>query len=226
MRILFEDGHLLAVDKPAGTLVVPSPSTPASETLLAQARSHVGARVWALHRLDRDTSGVLIFGKTPEACRAFHQQFEARAIEKCYDAIVQGRVAQGRRVITLPLAKRRWARAGIRKGGDPARTEYEVKERCGPVTWLKVMTRTGRFHQVRVHLSAIGHPLAYDPLYHKGGPWPWLGRVPFHAGSISFAHPATGERMTLTCPLPEDFERALRRFRKLPSGAVPVETDA
>ena len=215
LEILYEDEHLLAVSKPAGMLVVPSTTTPASETLLEKAKRHVGNRVWALHRLDRDTSGVVLFGKTPEACRTFHHQFEKRTIEKTYEAIVAGTVSRQQGVITLPIAKKRWGKGRIRRGGESARTEYRVKEYCVPVTWLEVCPKTGRMHQIRIHLAAIGHPLAFDPLYHKDSPWKWLSQVPLHAHSVTFDRPVTGERQTIHAPLPKEFKEALQRFRRV-----------
>jgi len=193
--------------------VVPSPWSAGAQTLLEEAKAHAGARVCVLNRLDRDTSGIVLFGKTAEACRSEQHQFEARTVEKVYDAIVSGRVAQDRGRISLPIAQRRWGKAGIRRGGERAKTEYRVEERLGPVTWLKVFPKSGRFHQIRVHLAAIGHPLAYDPLYHKQGQWPWLKRLPLHAGALSLDHPATHQRLGISCALPADFQEALRRFR-------------
>jgi len=222
MEILYEDQHLLAVLKPAGVLVVPSQAV-ASETLLERAKAHVGERVWALHRLDRDTSGIVVFGKTPLACKAFHRQFEARTMMKTYEAIVQGKISQPRGAITLSIGKKRWGKAGIQRGGQQARTEYQVREYCGPVTWVTLYPRTGRIHQIRVHLAAIGHPLAYDPIYHKNSPWKWLKQVPLFACSMTFDHPATGRRQTITAPLPQAFEEALRRFRKMSRGGRFVQ---
>lgn len=216
LQILFEDDQVLAVSKPADTLVVPSPWTPYHETLIGQAKAYAKGRVWPVHRLDRDTSGVVLLAKTPLACKSFHDQFQGRTIKKVYEAIVKGHFDQPMGNVTLPVGKgRRWSEGAVKKDGDFAQTLYRVKERCGPVTHLAVYPQTGRFHQVRIHLAAVGHPLAFDPIYHKENPWPWVKRVPLHAASITFQHPATGKRMTVEAPLLKDLRSVLFRFRSL-----------
>ena len=216
LQVLFEDRDLLVVYKSADTLVVSSPWTPASETIVGMARVYAGERIWPVHRLDRDTSGPVLLAKSQEACRSFHHQFESHSIDKVYECIVEGKLLPQHGMIDLPISKgKRWSEAQVGgRGGKFARTEYWVKEHCGPATWVKVRPMTGRFHQIRAHLAAKGHPLAHDPIYYKNSPWGWLRRVPLHCTSISFDHPKTGRRITIECPWPPDLQEALNRFRR------------
>ena len=214
---MFEDRDLLVVYKPPDTLVVSSPWTPASETIVGLARAYAGERIWPVHRLDRDTSGPVLLAKTQEATRSFHHQFESHTIGKIYECIVEGKLLPQHGMIDMPISKgKRWSEAQVGRGGKAARTEFWVKEHCGPVTWVKVKPMTGRFHQIRAHLAAKGHPLAHDPIYYKDSPWGWLRRVPLHCASISFDHPRTGHRMTIESPWPPDLQEALARFRRVP----------
>jgi len=224
VRILYRDQHLLAVDKPAGILTVPGRGDD-SEPLIAQVRAEEPGAL-AVHRLDRDTSGVVLFALTRASHRALNAAFEGRRAEKTYLALVLGDLEKKRR-IDLPLAEVR--RGGMRVASadssraQPARTEVEPRDRFGSYTLCTCRPRTGRTHQIRVHLAAIGHPLAVDPRYgddrplHIGDLWSGapdpdnvvLDRTPLHALSLRLPHPAKRGWLEVEAPLADDMARCL-----------------
>ena len=228
MRILHQDAHLIAVDKPAGVLTVPGRGSQ-GPALLDLIREFLPSAL-PVHRLDKDTSGVVLFASTAEAHRALNAAFEGRRAEKKYLAIVRGDLAQPAK-IALPLAEGRAgsvrpARAG-EKGARPALTRVAPEERFGPYTFCACAPRTGRTHQVRVHLAAIGHPLAVDPRYGESAPLRvgdlWTGapdpdtvvlaRTPLHASALRIPHPGGGRWLSLESPLPDDMARCLDLLR-------------
>lgn len=220
LKILYEDEDLVAVDKPAGLVVHPAPGHPRSTLVNAllhrYARlSQVGGelRPGIVHRLDRGTSGVLLVARHDEAHRHLARQFAERAVEKLYLAMVHGSLPeQGR--IDWPIARdRRQPRrmTARRRQGRPAETRWRRLARWGPLSLVAVELHTGRTHQVRVHFSALGHPVVGDPLY--GAPrklvlgktvLPAPGRPFLHAAQLRFRHPRTDAPMLLSSPLPED----------------------
>ncbi|MCA1827325.1 MAG: RluA family pseudouridine synthase [Myxococcales bacterium] len=228
LRLLYRDEHVVVVDKPAGILTVPGRGG-GSEALVAQVREQAPGAM-AVHRLDRNTSGAVIFALGREAHRALNSAFEARRAEKTYLALVRGDVAAPRR-ITLPLADTR--RGGMRvaepgdKAGQPATTLVAPRERFGNYTLCDCIPKTGRTHQIRVHLSAIGHPLAVDPRYgearplHIGDLWSGapdpdtivLERTPLHAASLRVPHPRKGGWLLVESPLADDMARCLDLLR-------------
>jgi 23S rRNA pseudouridine1911/1915/1917 synthase len=228
VEILYQDPAVIAVNKPAG-VVVHAGAGVHEGTLVNRLVHHFGTlstlggeeRPGIVHRLDRHTSGVLLVARTDAAHQSLAAQFSSRAVEKIYLTLVHGAVSAATGRITSQITRdpvhrtRMTARLGQ---GRSALTDWEVLERFEGFTYLRVRIGTGRTHQIRVHLSSIGHPVAGDPLY--GAParvpeMPPLQRYFLHAHRISFTSPATGERVTVESPLPGDLEGWLRRLPKL-----------
>jgi 23S rRNA pseudouridine1911/1915/1917 synthase len=215
IEILYQDASVIAVNKPAG-LVVHAGAGAHSGTLVNRlvhhfkSLSHVGGelRPGIVHRLDRGTSGVILVARTDAAHRALAAQFSGRTTEKTYLALVEGRVNADSGRITKPIARdpahRTRMTARLDHGRD-ALTEYRVLRRFEKFTYLEVRIGTGRTHQIRAHLASIRHPVAGDKLY--GGQV--ADRIFLHAWRIRFDRPATGERVTVEAPLPDDLERWL-----------------
>ena len=220
LRVLYEDGDVVAIDKPAG-MVVHAGAGVHSGTLVNallhrfNSLSGVGGalRPGIVHRLDRFTSGVLLVAKNDAAHHALAEQFSGRQVEKTYIALVHGRVKAETGRIERPIARdpvhrtRMTARLGE---GRAAWSEYRVTRRFERFTLLAVRIGTGRTHQIRVHLSGMGHPVVGDTLY--GAParvegMPALGRYFLHAHRIRFRLPSTGEEMTVVSPLPGELEK-------------------
>ncbi|MFL5273436.1 MAG: RluA family pseudouridine synthase [Anaeromyxobacteraceae bacterium] len=227
VAILFEDGHLVAVDKPPGRLVIPGRGVP-ERTLQEELAERLG-RLWVVHRLDRGTSGVLVFARTAEAHRALNLAFDRREVEKRYVAIVRGEPPAVAR-IEAPIAPARRGRMRPARPGDPkakeAATEIRVLERfparadlaLPALALVEALPETGRTHQIRVHLAFAGTPLAVDPDYGDEGPLAaggevLLERTPLHAAHLALRHPATEERLLLEAPLPADMARTIEVAR-------------
>ncbi|OHB91148.1 MAG: hypothetical protein A3E19_04990 [Planctomycetes bacterium RIFCSPHIGHO2_12_FULL_52_36] len=268
LEVLFEDGHVLAVNKPAGLAVIPERDegvgagfTPAQDVGAGHARgrfasanlkpaptfisgllhylqnlsplsSGKGLRPRLVHRLDKDTSGVLLVAKDPEAERHLCRQFEDRVIEKEYVALVDGRAEREEADINLPLEETTRGKMRPNPRGKEAVTQYRIQERFDGFTLLKVMPKTGRTHQIRVHLKAICHPLSVDPLYgnrsaiflsslkadykpKKGQTeTPIISRLTLHAHRITFEpFPGVG-KITVESPMAEDMDRLIRVLRR------------
>lgn len=228
-EILFLDDHLLAINKPAGLGTLPDgydPSLPHAKSLLEPRYG----RLWIVHRLDKDTSGVLLLARTAAAHRHLNTQFERGEVEKVYHALVQGEVPWETQTIDLPLranGDRRHRTVVDGERGKPALTGLHVLQRFRGYTLLEARPRTGRTHQIRAHLGAISLHLVGDTLY--GGPPalyrsdlesgpalpddepPLIARPALHARSIGFLHPMSGERLCIDVPYPKDFELALEQ---------------
>jgi 23S rRNA pseudouridine1911/1915/1917 synthase len=212
----YEDDHLLVVDKPAGVVVHPARGH-ASGTL-AQALSGVAAggeegRPGIVHRLDRDTSGLLVVARSGEAHRRLKAALQRRAIEREYAALVEGRPPARSGTIDAPIGRDRRARTLMSTASDDAReavTHFEIERTLPATTLLRVRLDTGRTHQIRAHLQAIGHPVAGDPDYGTPGRL-GLTRQFLHAARLSFAHPFTGAPVEVRSPLPADLVEALER---------------
>jgi len=215
IEVLYQDAAVIAINKPAG-LVVHAGAGAHSGTLVNrlvhhfQSLSNVGGelRPGIVHRLDRGTSGVLLVARNDAAHRALAEQFAGRTVEKTYLALVEGRVPAESGRITTPIARDpvRRIRMTARLGqGRSAITEYRVRARFHGFTYLEIRIGTGRTHQIRAHLSSIGHAVAGDRLYGaKAGE-----RIFLHAWRIGFQSPAASARVTVEAPLPEDLERWL-----------------
>jgi len=225
LRVLYEDPDLVAIDKPAGMVVHAGAGVHTGTLVNAllhrfDSLSALGgeSRPGIVHRLDRYTSGVLLVAKNDAAHRALAAQFAGRQVEKTYLALVHGNVAADHGRIEKPIARdpRHRVRMTARlPHGRAAWTEYRVLRRFGNFTFLEVRIGTGRTHQIRVHLSSIGHPVAGDRLY--GAPPSSAGQPPherffLHAHRIRFQHPFTGQPVEIASPLPEDLRIWLDRL--------------
>jgi tRNA pseudouridine32 synthase/23S rRNA pseudouridine746 synthase len=211
------------VDKPAGRLVIPGRGAP--ERSLQQELEERFGRLWVVHRLDRGTSGVLVFARTAEAHRAMNLAFDRREVEKRYLAIVRGAPPAEAR-LDAPIAPARRGRMRPARPGDPRAKEaatlvrlvesYPAREALGlpALALVEALPETGRTHQIRVHLAWAGTALAVDPDYGEKGPLVaggevLLARTPLHATVLSLRHPATGEPLRVEAPWPEDMARVI-----------------
>jgi len=217
--ILYEDGDLVAINKPSG-LVVHAGAGHHDGTLVNRlvhrfgTLSNVGGdlRPGIVHRLDRETSGVILVAKTDAAHRSLAAQFSGRTTEKTYLALVQGALAQETGRITAPIARdpvRRTRMTTRNPAGRTALTDYRVLRRWPKHTYLEVRIGTGRTHQIRVHMASIGHPVYGDKLYGAPAPAAGFDRFFLHAWRIGFALPLSGERVVVEAPLPLELEQVL-----------------
>jgi len=209
LDILFEDEHLLVINKPAGMLVHPTSSErfhTLANGVLAYFQQHtMNASFHPIHRLDKDTSGLVIIAKNALVQHAFTKQ-QIR-IQKVYDAITDGVIPVPSLTIHFPIARLEGSiiERCAHPTGQPAHTDITVVQRHPHHTHVRCYLHTGRTHQIRVHLSALGYPLAGDDLY--GGSLTWQSKQCLHASELSFVHPMTQEWMTLQAPLPEYFRQ-------------------
>ncbi|HEU6445340.1 MAG TPA: RluA family pseudouridine synthase [Gaiellaceae bacterium] len=218
LRIAYEDEHLLVVDKPAGVVVHPSPGH-ATGTLVHGVLAHGAAggeeeRPGIVHRLDRDTSGLLVVARSDEAYERLRELVKAHGLERTYTALVRGRPRSRRGRIEAPIGRDRRDPTRQSLSTDSPReavTHFELLELLGQHALLRVDLETGRTHQIRVHLAAIGLPVVGDPVY--GVPDPALGRQFLHASRLAFDHPITGERVEVESPLPQELGRYLQDLR-------------
>ena len=212
-KILSEDEYLIVLDKPAGLSVLPDGWEKETPYLVKSLEAQYG-KIFVVHRLDKITSGVMVFARDAETHRALNIQFESHQAEKIYHAIVEGNPKWEEKIAKHPLC----ANVGHKhrtmvddKKGKPSETRFRVIKRYGEVALIEAKPMTGRTHQIRVHAYALGHPLVGDVLYGAqetyGIPHPML-----HAQSLSFIHPATNERVKFSASHPADFEEALKHM--------------
>jgi RluA family pseudouridine synthase len=211
MNILYEDTHILVIDKPAGIPVLPDGWEQDAPYLVKILEEEFG-KLWVVHRLDKGTSGVMIFARDAESHRALNIQFENHEAMKTYHAIVEGDPKWDEKVTKYPLRAnvgKKHRTAVDDKNGKPSETHFRVIKRYQEAALIEAKPMTGRTHQIRVHAYALGHPLLGDILYSAQETW-LITRPALHAQSLSFIHPVTNERMKFTAPHPADFEEALR----------------
>lgn len=249
LEILFEDDQLVVVNKPAGMNVHPVPNCVSStlvNALLHHCRNLSGiggvARPGIVHRLDRETSGAIVVAKTDAAHLSLTAQFRDRTVKKQYAAVVHGKVERKKTKVEASIGRNphnRKKMAVLKRGGREAITEFEVVERLGGFTVLEARPLTGRTHQIRVHASHIGHPVAGDALY--GGRRARVSKLPddvrdeigaalegleghaLHARRLEFRHPKTGETIACEAPLRDDVECFIKEMRKLKAVASSEE---
>jgi 23S rRNA pseudouridine1911/1915/1917 synthase len=232
LTIVFEDEHLAVLDKPAGLVVHPAPGH-WDDTLVnalvargTELGGGIAGRPGIVHRLDRDTSGLMVVAKTDLAHRRLGAAIAARRVRRTYAALAWGHLDQSTTVIDAPLARhpRDRKRMAVLSGGRPARTDAHTVARLGPVDLLRLELHTGRTHQIRVHLEHVGHPVVGDPVYAGGGSRRVSGaarrqaealehatpRQALHAAALAFRHPATGEPVEFQADWPADLRDALR----------------
>ena len=225
LSVLYEDEHLLVVDKPKGMVVHPSAghySGTLVNALLYHCRGNLSGingvlRPGIVHRIDKDTTGALLVCKTDLAHRDLAQQLKDHSITRRYRAIVHGNLTEDEGTVEGPIGRHPTERKKMavnQKNGKPAVTHYRVLERFGNYTYIECRLETGRTHQIRVHMSSIGHPLLGDLVYGpRKCPVSGLEGQTLHAMVLGFIHPATKEYLEFTAPLPEYFEKLLIKFR-------------
>jgi 23S rRNA pseudouridine1911/1915/1917 synthase len=218
-QIAFADEHLLVVDKGPGVVVHPARGH--HEGTLSQLLSEEAAggdpeRAGIVHRLDRDTSGLLVVARSEEALRRLRAALGARRLEREYLALVEGRPPARTGTIEAPIGRDRRVRTRMSIDSDEprdARTHFALERLLADTTLLRVRLDTGRTHQIRVHLQAIGHPVCGDPEYGSPGRL-GLSRQFLHAARLAFDHPMSGQRIDVSSPLPPDLIGALQRAER------------
>ena len=234
LAVLHEDEDLLAVNKPAGLAVIPGRGRDTSLIEILRGQD-LGRELRLVHRIDVDTSGVVLLARHLEAQRVMVRAFARRRVDKEYWAVVLGRPADASGTVEAPIQQhpRRKERMRIHAGGRPAVTAWELLESWSGYSLLRCRPLTGRRHQLRLHLAHAGLPLAVDPLYGSGQgiylsrlkpgyrrsrthpEYPLIGRLSLHARSVSLAHPRTGEPFTVTAEPPKDFRATINQLRRL-----------
>jgi 23S rRNA pseudouridine1911/1915/1917 synthase len=214
LRIVHQDDDLAVIDKPAGLVVHPAPSH-SGPTVVSELGDLLGGgdpeRPGIVHRLDKDTSGLMVVARNPETLAALQEAVRERHVERRYLALAGGRLASRTGTIDAPIgraSKQRTRMAVSGAASRAARTHFEVLELLPRETYLEARLETGRTHQIRAHFAAIGHPLVGDETY-GGGDRHGLGRQFLHAHRLAFAHPRTGAALDFRSPLPADLAAAL-----------------
>jgi RluA family pseudouridine synthase len=237
LPILFDDTQIVAVDKPADLATIPGRAE--TDSALQRLSAQLGQPLRVVHRLDKQTSGLLLFARSIEAQRHLSHQFQNNAVEKQYLALVRGRPTTDEGEINAPLARHPASpkrMAVVRHGGRPARTLWRIEQRFGELTLLRVFPKTGKTHQIRVHLQSIGLPLAIDPLYNPAPEQaiflssfkrgyrpgreperPLMSRLTLHAERLRFLD-LNAIPIELLAPLPKDFRVLLQAVAKFGKG--------
>jgi len=222
LHVVYEDADLVVVDKPAGMVVHPAPGHGSGTLVHALlglggdwSRAGGEARPGIVHRLDAGTSGLILAARTDQAHRALASQLADRSLSRTYLAIATGSLSSDQGVLEGPIGRDplHRQRMAVVEGGRFARTRYQVRERGRQATLVQADLETGRTHQVRVHLAALGHPLAGDRVYGGARAGALAERPMLHACRLRLRHPRTGEQMTFETPAPEDFNLAWERLR-------------
>jgi 23S rRNA pseudouridine1911/1915/1917 synthase len=221
--ILFNDSELIVVNKPAGLLSIRDPRHPHERTALDVAIDLLkGGGVFPVHRLDKETSGVLVVAKTPAAQRKMGRIMRERSVRKIYLALVKGEVKRNNK-IDLPILRTPSGKVRIDKAGKPSLTVYRIRRRYPGYTMLEVEPKTGRTHQIRVHLARVGHPVVNDRVYgnrrtlriEREGEEPFTSkRLMLHSSDVLFTYWKTGKSLHLRAPLPESFELVLEMLTR------------
>lgn len=211
MRILFEDQYLLVVDKPAGLPVLPDGWDSDAPYLVKKLEEKYG-KLFVVHRLDKITSGVMVFARDAETHRALNIQFEQHAAQKVYHAIVGGNPKWEEKITRFPLrvnVGHKHRTVVDDRNGKPSETRFRVLKRYQSSAWVEASPMTGRTHQIRVHAAALGHPLLGDILY-GGKESSLIARPALHAYSLAVTHALSAEHQTFTAEHPQDFASALK----------------
>lgn len=232
--ILFENDNFVVLNKPARLLSIPDRFDPALPSLSKILERHYG-QIFVIHRLDKDTSGVIVFAKNEQTHKELSQQFQNHEAEKIYLGLVTGNIREKEGRIETPILSDpgKGGRMKTGKNGKPAVTTFEVLETFGLYSLLKIQIFTGRTHQIRVHLQSIGHPIAMDGLYGSDQPFylsmikknyrrskyqeeerPLMSRMALHASELRFTD-EKGQRHSFKAPLPKDFQAVLNQLKKI-----------
>ncbi len=235
IELIFADEALLLVNKPPELLTIPDRFEASKPNLYQLLSAQFEEKIYVVHRLDRETSGIICFAKTEAAHRHLSRQFEERTADKLYLALVDGRPNPPEGTIDKPIGPHptQAGKMAVIRDGKTAITEYRTVEVFKAFAMVEARIKTGRTHQIRVHFKSIGHPLAVDPLYGKREALylseikhrsyqlgkdqeerPLMSRTTLHAFQLSFEHPLTGEQMIFSAPLPKDFQAVLNQLRK------------
>lgn len=236
LNSIHQDDQLVVVEKPGNLLTIPDRHDPELPSLVHLLSKRLKTDLLPVHRLDRPTSGLIVFAKSTEAQRVLSRQFEQRAVKKIYLALVEGRPSNPTGTIATSIAPHptKAGRMMVSAQGKTARTDYRVVDFFANYSLLEVEIFTGRTHQIRVHLQSIGHPLLVDPFYGnlaefklsslKGRKYklkrgteekPLLDRVPLHAHRLEFSHPATNESLAFVSEMPKDMRATINQLKKL-----------
>ncbi len=236
--VIFEDDNIIVLEKPPQLLVLPDRYNRELPNLYDILKEEFGG-IFVVHRIDKETSGAIVFAKDAETHASLNSQFEHREVHKKYMAIVVGRPVEAEGIIDVPISESQ-THPGVmkvnRKHGKQAVTTYRVDELFDGYALLEAIPASGRLHQIRVHLASVGLPIMCDKVYGDGKPFflskvksnyysdgdekPLLSRTALHAGSISFTHPATNEQVTFESGLPKDMRSVLNYLRKFKSQSV------
>jgi len=222
LDVIYEDDLLLVVNKPRGMVVHPAPGHP-DGTLVNALLSHCAGQLSGIggvirpgivHRIDRDTSGLLVVAKTDESHQALSAQLKARTLSRVYEAVVRGSLREDEGQIDAPIGRsdKNRKKMAVTPTGREARTDYTVLGRYNGYTHAQCRLHTGRTHQIRVHMASLGHPVAGDALYGGRGDRSGLEGQCLHARRIKFVHPRGGWEIELECPRPEYFEAFLEKI--------------
>lgn len=232
IEIIFEDDHLIVISKPSGLLSIPDRyrhQLPSAKSLLEAEKN----TILTVHRLDRETSGILVFAKNKEAHKHLNQQFLERTIDKSYLLLVHGGCPPNGRIdVNIGVHPNQNKMVASKKGGKPSLTEFETVSNWGRFSLVRAKLMTGRTHQLRVHFSYLGHEIVGDSLYGNKGflflsqfkkkyrppadrpEKPLMERLALHAEQITFDHPATGKRLEFKADLPKDFRASIRQLNR------------
>lgn len=237
LDILYQDDHLVVVNKPANLLSVPDRYNEEIPNLTGLLGKRFGGEMFAVHRLDKPTSGAIVYARDAETHRELNRQFQEREVDKIYHAVIDGQPPLDQEIeVDEPIAKNpgQTGRMMVSNRGKYALSIFKPIEHFGhQFSLVAAQIFTGRTHQIRVHLAYIGYPIMVDPFYGKREEFKLseikrrfnlrrdaeeralLSRVPLHASTLAFDHPATGERMTFEADLPKDMRAVLNQLRKL-----------
>lgn len=233
--VIYSDDDIVVLNKRSGILIAQDRYDPDAPRLDVIAQKEFG-KLYAVHRIDKDTSGLIVYARTTEAQKHISMQFEKRQVQKTYHALVYGRPLWENTQIDLPLLPDGDARHRTtidKKKGKPSSTELRCIGTCGQFSWIEAKPKTGRTHQIRVHLNSTGFSIVCDPLY--GGNqkpvrlseikrnWngdeeeerPLLSRLALHAYKITFTHPTTNEQVTFVAPYPKDMDATRKQLEKI-----------
>ncbi len=226
LDVVYEDSDVIVINKPVGMVVHPAPGH-LDGTLVNALLYHCGEslsgingeiRPGIVHRIDRDTSGLIIAAKNDAAHLALAEQLKDHSLARTYEAIVVGNLKEDAGTVNAPIGRHPTDRKKMcvnEKNGRPAVTHWEVIARYPGCSHVRCKLETGRTHQIRVHMAFIGHPLLGDLVYGAKKPYPGLAGQCLHARELTFAHPATGERVTVSCPLPDWFQAVLDKLERM-----------